>query len=289
MENKDTKWLKKLHNSELKILDELDRICQKNNIDYFLTGGTLLGAVRHKDFIPWDDDIDVGMTREDFNKFVKCCKKGLKDDFFLDFYPINKRAFRLYAKLRLKNTLFVESKIKDCHINHEIWIDIFPYDNLEELNSREHQKQNDFRIKVTKLINLKVGIKYYLSQYRQTHHVTMFFVDLFLKICPKSFLLFLANHKISTNKNNKTKYISNMTGGLDIEKETHLRSDIFPLVRLEFAGGKYLAPKNYDKILRKVYGNYMELPPLDKRITHNPQKVLFEDGTIINFEEGEAR
>ena len=280
----DKKWLLKLHKEEQGILDELDRICKKNGIKYFLTGGTLIGAVRHKGFIPWDDDIDLGMTRNDFEKFLKVCKRELNDNYYLDYYKINKHNPKLYAKLKRKDTLFIENSIKNVKkLDNGIWIDIFPYDNIEEFNSENHIAKNNFRINVEKLAGLKCGIKSYLSEYRKEHKLKMLFIDSFLKVCPLKILLGIAEKKLSSDNNDNSKYLSNMTGGLELSKETHLRTDIFPLVKLEFEGKKYYCPKEYNKILTKVYGDYMKLPPIDKQVTHNPTKVKFSDGETIEF------
>ena len=277
-------WLLKLHKEEIRVLDEFDRICNKNNLKYFFTGGTLIGAVKYKKFIPWDDDIDVGMLRSDFEKFLKCCNTDLNDDFYLDSYESETKGFRLYAKLKLKNTMFVENYVKDLSsIDHGIFIDIFPYDNIEEFNSKDHLSRDNFRHNITKLVNRKSEMKNYLSEYKKKHKILMFFVDVFLKICPTKVLLKIAKRKISSNKNENSKYISNMTGGLSLEKETHLRSDVFPLVKLEFEGKKYYCPKEYDKLLRKIYGDYEEDPPEDKRVTHKPYKIVFSDGEVIDF------
>ncbi len=278
-------WLDKLHKEELRILDEFDRICKENNLRYFLSGGTLIGAVRHKGFIPWDDDIDVAMPRADYEKFIECCKKDLGEEFYLDAFEVNKKAFRLYAKLKLKNTLFVENYVKNIQtIDHGIFIDIFPYDNIDEAYSKDHLAKENFRQNVTKLVNLKSGMKNYLSEYRKTHRLLMFFVDIFLKICPRKLLLSIEKKKISANKNDNAKYMSNMTGGLSLEKETHLKTDVFPTVDLEFEGKKYCCPKEYDMILTKIYGDYMTLPPVEKRVTHNPVIVKFSDGETIEFQ-----
>ena len=282
--DKKTNWLDKLHKEELRILDELDRICKKNKLKYFLSGGSLIGAVRHHGFIPWDDDIDVGMPRSDYEKFIKCCKTDLKDDFYLDAFEVNTNKFHLYAKLKLKNTIFMENYATELSgVDHGIFIDIFPYDNIDEMNSKDHLKKDKFRHNITKLVYLKSGLTNYLSEYRKSHKIIMFFVDVVLKICPRKLLLSMAKRKISANKNDNSLYISNMTGGLSLEKETHKREEVFPAVRLEFEGKKYCCPKEYDKLLTKIYGDYMQLPPVEKRVTHNPVMVKFSDGETIEF------
>ena len=81
--------LDKVHSSVLKIMDEIVRLCDEHQIEYFLLGGTLLGAVRHKGFIPWDDDLDIGMCRKDYLKFIEICKNELEDEFILDCSEIN--------------------------------------------------------------------------------------------------------------------------------------------------------------------------------------------------------
>lgn len=282
MKNKNT-WIDKLHKTQVKILDEVDRICQKNNIQYFMTGGTLIGAVRHKGFIPWDDDIDLGMPRKDYKKFIKCCKKDLSSKYILDFFPVNKKSYHLFGKVRIKGTELVESDIKDCKLNHEIWIDIFPYDNIKKEYTKLHYFKNNFRKNMQKIINLKVGINSTLSEYRKKHKVIMTAIDLFVKIIPLKVLMGITNMIISLNKNEKSKYLSCMVGGLALEKETHLKSEVFPTVKLEFEGKKYPCPKEYDKILTRIYGDYMKLPPVEKRQTHNPTKIKFEDGETIEF------
>ena len=111
------KYVRKLQLVELEILEEVDRICKKNNIDYFLNGGTLLGAVRHKGFIPWDDDIDVTMTRKNYNKFIEACLKDLNSKYIIDNYKTNKKCCFSFTKIKKKGTLYVESR--DYNTNDE--------------------------------------------------------------------------------------------------------------------------------------------------------------------------
>ena len=115
--------------SELDLLIEFDRICKKYSIRYFLVGGTLLGAIRHKGFIPWDDDIDVGIMREDYELFLKVCPKELHKDYQLcnwdnDNFPLP------FSKLRIKGTQLIEESSMDTDINKGIYIDVFVFDKV---------------------------------------------------------------------------------------------------------------------------------------------------------------
>ena len=118
----------KLKQIELNLLVCFKEICEKHKLDYFLTGGTLLGAVRHKGFIPWDDDIDVGMPREDYETFLRVASSCLPDGIFLQTRKTDPEVPFNFAKLRDSRTTFIETSIKDLDINHGVYIDIFPID-----------------------------------------------------------------------------------------------------------------------------------------------------------------
>ena len=108
MVNLDDKQLRQLQLIELEMLLEVDRICRKNQINYTITGGTLLGAVRHKGFIPWDDDADVALLRDEYERFCDACEKDLdKEKFFLQNWETDKNFNSGYAKLRRNNTHYV--------------------------------------------------------------------------------------------------------------------------------------------------------------------------------------
>src|SRR5699024_7471673 len=122
--------IKEVQKDQLDILIEFDRICKKNNIKYQLFAGTLLGAIRHKGFIPWDDDIDVCMLREDYEKFLNICNKDMKNEYFLQTYNSDTNYIMQFAKLRKNNTIFLERVTANCDIHHGVYIDIFPLDDV---------------------------------------------------------------------------------------------------------------------------------------------------------------
>ena len=129
----DKETLDKLHQVELEILDDFVSVCEKHKLRYFLTGGTMLGAIRHKGFIPWDDDIDIGMPREDYDKFIKIGSEALGNKYTLDCFELNKKYYLPFAKIKKNNTIFDEGLDDKNHKG--IFIDIIPFENVDEINT----------------------------------------------------------------------------------------------------------------------------------------------------------
>ena len=123
----DTATLHRLHNVELEIMDEIHRICTKNNISYFLDSGSALGAIRHGGFIPWDDDMDIGLLREDYNRFIEIAKKELSDGFALQTFQNDANYYKLSAKIHKIGTFYPEEDAEDYKYQC-IFVDVFPFD-----------------------------------------------------------------------------------------------------------------------------------------------------------------
>lgn len=120
--------LRRLQLAELEILDELIRICRAHELRYYLTGGSLLGAIRHEGFIPWDDDIDVALPREDYDRFAVLCSRELDGRFFYQSPETDPGYFLSYAKLRMNGTEIYEPRFRDSRFHKGIYIDLFPLD-----------------------------------------------------------------------------------------------------------------------------------------------------------------
>ena len=125
--------LRDLQSILLKMLNDITKICDENGIQYFLDGGTMLGAVRHHGFIPWDDDVDIAMRREDYEKFLNVCKTKLNQElYFLQNEQTEKNYIHAFTKIRLNGTHIIEEFSKNVDIHNGIFIDVFPYDNVPD-------------------------------------------------------------------------------------------------------------------------------------------------------------
>ena len=268
----EKKVLKKLQETEIEILDYLDEICKKHKLKYFLMYGTLLGAVRHKGFIPWDDDIDVGMLREDYEKLIKILVKEKHDKFEIDCINVNKNYYLPFIKIKNCKTLFQEKNSVDYNGNKGIWIDIFPFDNYPDVNLKKFDIIKGRFILAMYSVMINRSLNYKTSKR----------ISIISKFINNKGCINLIN-KFTKNKKD-TKYI--MFYSINGINDTKIfnKKDIFPLKKIKFEKKEYYAPKNHNKILEQTYGNdFMELPPIEKRITHNPIRIVFEDGEEIKF------
>jgi lipopolysaccharide cholinephosphotransferase len=266
--------LRRLQLVTLEILDVFVALCEKHNLCYFFTGGTLLGAVRHKGFIPWDDDIDVGMPRADYDKLVEICKKEQPSGYFLQEARTYGKYWHIYAKLRKDNSRVLEDNpppfIPEEHRGLDI--DIFPYDATS--SDKVIPIQSAFLKKIRFLLFEKRG---YRSESSALKKVCK---KILVAVLPFSFLHWLAREISQCNAGTREK-LSGLGGSYPGLQETYPREVIFPLAKLEFehnhsrTGGYYWVPNNWDYFLTRFYGDYMTLPPEDKqKITHGHDVVF---------------
>lgn len=261
-----TDYLDQLHQMELDIMDEIDRICTKNNLRYCITAGTLLGAVRHGGFIPWDDDADVVMPRSDYIKFCSICEKEMKPEFFMDSFYTEKNCFRVFGKVRKKNTLFLQEEVGEAirPIHNEIWIDIFPLDDADV--SIERMEQN--KRKIAKLKNILVM--------KMTKVHSSKFKVLISRLIP----IRLVQKKINSimmSSSTQGEYYINYGSQYSIQKQTIRKDVYFPSTRIKFEDREYAAPAQVEALLTQLYGtDYMQLPPEEKRRTHKPLDLCFD-------------
>lgn len=262
MENFD--YLPKLHSCELFIAKEVKRICNENGIKYFMIAGTLLGAVRHNGFIPWDDDMDIGMLREDYERFIKLAKTDLGERFFLQT-PETDSAYGLnFAKILLKDTTLTEASAANNAVKG-ISIDVFPFDAVPEnaKKTEKHKKRTYFlrRLLLAKQNYNVCGKKEYVK--RAVYAVLKFIAAFYSreKLCKM-----LDSECERYNALGKTpEKIVNIGGAYGYDKETILREWVDSTVELPFEDTVFAAPAGYIPYLEYFYGDYMKLPPEDKR------------------------
>lgn len=262
--------LKKLHGELLQLLVEVDRICKKNNIPYFLSHGTLLGAIRHKGFIPWDDDVDIQMLRSDYERFFNICKNDLnKSKFLLQNQKLDKHYNWVYGKLRLKNTSYIRSGQEHLKQEDGIFLDIFPLDSISLNKYRQKIDINICKI-CRKILWAQVGKK--SSDFvRKTLFKTLSFI-------PRKFTIFVFNlFSISGNKRLTPLLVCHNLSGHIFRQEWYSET-----IFVEFEGHKFPVPKEYDNVLTSVYGDYRKLPPEEKRLGHcYASYIRFLDGSEL--------
>ena len=250
-----------LHRRILEIALEIKRICEKHNIKYFLIGGSLLGAVRHQGFIPWDDDMDIGLLRDDYERFIQVCAEELSDRFFL--VTTDEAKYGLpFAKIMLKNTLLMErgAPVLDC--GNCIYVDVFPIDRFPE-----KKLQRDI---FSRLIYIFKYILLYKCGYPAVTSINknmkQFIASVYGRLVSKKSIVYTLNYLLTFYDRQASEYFYNSGSAYAYGKE------IFPAYSLEgdmaylqFCGHSFPCPNNYEKILELLYGDYMQLPPEDKR------------------------
>ncbi len=276
MEYKKNPTTEKLHNCQLLLAAELKRICEKNNIKYYMIAGTLLGAVRHKGFIPWDDDMDFAIMRKDYPKFLKSCKNELGENFKLQEMFSDEYYALPVAKLMLRGTKFTERNAGKTKAKKGIFIDIFPYDNIpDDENLRKKHSKNTYFLK--RLFLAKQGYK--IAERGQLLKTVVYallkFVAFFL---PKKHLRSKLDKELRRFENQNTKKVAAIGGAYPYSKESVEREWFNETVDLPFENLKLSAPKGYTEYLTYFYGDYMTPPPEDKRENrHNMLELDFGD------------
>lgn len=249
---KVTEPLRQLQMVELRLLRIFDRICKKYNLIYWLDGGTILGAVRHGGFIPWDDDIDVAMPLEDYNKFLRIAPNVLPHDILLQCRDLTCGYTKKFTKLMDRYSTLIENKdtlCDDCF--RGIYLDIFPmisYPALSEKNT---------------IYFVKKIAKY---QYLKDSYVRIS-PGRIKDYCKFSFLLLFYQFLWKIVSMRKGDYISNIPedNGYHIR---HQKSEIYPLGKIFFENYLFNAPADPDAYLKALYGDYMKLPPKEKQYSH---------------------
>lgn len=246
--------LRKCQLRQVEILEEIDKICKRHDIGYWLDGGTLLGAVRHGGFIPWDDDIDIAMTLPDLKKFIEVAQDELPESLFLQTPETDPHTKEHIVKVRDLNSLFIENgdTFGQPYVKG-IFVDIFPFVDYPDIPSSWTKK-------------LTRGISRSYSILHHAHNYSIRAVAEFFYFGAK-YISFSAVWYIVSLFGKKTR-ASNIPrqNGYGI---SHSSDSIWPLGSILFEEHEFSAPCNPDSYLTDLYGDYMKIPPEEKRVFHS--------------------
>ncbi|MCH5246648.1 MAG: LicD family protein [Muribaculaceae bacterium] len=249
---------------QLDILKELDKLCKKHGIEYWIDGGTLLGAVRHGGFIPWDDDIDVGMTVDNYNKFKAIVKELPGHLFFQNNETDGKQC--AIPKIRDLNSLYIEPLYDfDEPYQKGVYIDIFPKAFYPNASKKLLSKLN-------KCISKSYAILHAKHYYSSKSFVEFFYFGI-------QWLVNMGIWKFLNRLCKKNRYLDNVPP-LNGPGYIHTKEAVFPLSEIVFEGYKFSAPAYPDLYLKEQYDNYMVIPPKERQIIHGifyqPQLIADE-------------
>ena len=265
MEEIDLNELRKI---QVKILDDIHLFCKKNRIKYWIDCGTLLGAIRHKGYIPWDDDIDIGMLREDYEKFLKTYNN--RDSRYKLLAIENDKEYNFqFGKVIDSNTILWEPD-PETGVKSGVYVDVFVYDNAPD-DDKLVKKMYDKRDKYNKLRNAQLYPNMYdKSSFKK--RVMHFFVNCYLKLLPKTYYSKKCIKNSKKYMNEKTKRVGNFTSNARICCDKKIFKKF---IEVTFEKKKYMAPVGYDDWLKAFYGDYMKLPPKEKRVSLHKFKAYY--------------
>ncbi len=243
---------------ELGILDYINSICKEHKIEYFLDYGTLLGAIRHKGFIPWDDDIDICMKREDYERFVSIIAKEENPNYKLLSMDTAPSYYYEFGKVVDTRTILNETETIELP-GMGVWVDVFPKDNLP----RHH---GFLKWVVTVLVVCRVFAVY--KKFPSKHSALFYPVWVISRLIGYKPFLRLSRRLSMVAKKKTTPYIGDLRD-LTAKQYAWDKEMFSESVLVSFEGKEYPAPKNWDGYLKGLYGDYMKLPPEDKRIPHS--------------------
>ena len=242
--------LKKIQSEQTKILRAFDQICRDNDLRYSIEGGTLMGAYKFKGFVPWDDDIDVVMPRADYEKFLVVASK-IKNGFSVHTYKNNKYHILNYCKYRMDGTIYKEKLNQHLDMNHGLFIDIFP---LDEVNLDKYQSQ-------ARLISFFYKIRWYKLGYRKKNLL----FSLIFSLLPNRLLVKIIDKIIKSQNDKGNAYLYEICNYNP--KFKPIPKEWFDdLVDIEYEGILVKAVSKYQEYLNARFSDLSSLPPENERV-----------------------
>ncbi len=253
--------------AQLYIAKEVKRICEKNGIKYFIMAGSLLGAVRHGGFIPWDDDMDFGMERQEYDRFLNVCKTDLRPEFFVQTWDTEEHYAFPFGKVMLRDTVWIEDWAKRVDISHSIYVDIFPYDAIP--NNLNERKWQNIKHQVYRQI-LLASNKYDSFVYKKGIKKVLFILMRFFGwIFPRELVKNKYKQLILNGRRDDSNEYFAFGIPYSYERGRMKKEWIDNLSTIKFEDDCFLAPTDTDAYLSFLYGDYMTPPPVVKRVNYH--------------------
>ena len=261
--------LARLHGVQLALLDEAVRLCEAHGLTYYLVAGTLLGAVRHGGFISWDDDLDIAMPRADFERFIDVCETELDPDYWLQSYRNDDGWWLLEAKLKKKNTCFLEAanaRLPNRRAaDNGIFIDVFPLDDA--------RREDGLQIRQQRLLSKLQG----MGEIKRSEKQGAAWKRLLVKAFSLRAILHMQQRIMRLQNGPRAGFYVGFASQYGCRRQTIPKDRYDPPGRIEFEGKHYAAPQDTDYFLRRLYGDdYMTPPPPARRVTHSPVRLSFD-------------
>ena len=268
--------LRRVQLTQLEIAREIKRVCEENDIRFFLLGGTYLGAMRHQGFIPWDDDMDLGMLRGEYEKFCRIAPEKLGPDYCLQTWYTEPNYGLPFGKVMKRGTVYLESKKSRRLQENGIYVDIFPFDSVPQ-DLQQRQKLAKQLLRLYRLRLMKCGYKPWMEEDKVLWHKRLgyLFYQFQALFCGKQALA--RDYDALAEAQPDTDTVSEQSG---MAQPLYVRRAwCEDLVNYTFEGEQFPAPRAYDEFLTIYYGDYMQLPPEDQRENrHQIVQVDFGDG-----------
>ena len=256
-------WREQFKQIQLEMLKIFIDVCKEYDLQYFLVCGSCLGAIRHAGFIPWDDDIDVGMPREDYENFLEIARDKLPSHLFLQTSNTDPEYPHPFAKIRNSNTTYIETSVKNLNINHGVYLDVFPIDGISEnkfIRGLIKFKKKYYNLVISKCFYSERYVENSLKKY--VKKVLWQLNPDIKKAIRKRETLFCKYAYVSSS------LITNF-GSAWGDREIMPKDILGQGKKAVFEGIDVIVPEKYDEYLTRLYGDYMTPPPPEKRIAHH--------------------
>lgn len=264
----DKALIDKVKALELAVLQYVDSICKTHGLKYYLVKGSLLGAVRHKGFIPWDDDIDIAMYREDYNKFTQIVLADKNPKYFLQNMETDANYSRYITKIRVNDTLFMEQRVQNLKMHHGVFIDIFPLDRIKNPNSLTLKLRVAVAAILLRINEIRKGLTNASTQFKTRRNKIIKRVLSFLPISSRFFNRMVDMLYGFNNKSKSATFTTSFACRYGWRKETFPNDVYGEGTQVVFEGKPFNAPEKWDIILKRLYGEaYMDIPPKEKQVS----------------------